>query len=75
MEPEHNLHLMLCVIKRLDIKFSYGGQRRDLEEALNLIARGEITPHVEEGRLEDFPRWLKDLSDGKVKARVALTSV
>ena len=58
--------------KRLTIIFSYGGQLRDLEEVLDLIAKGSIHPQIEDGRLQDFPTVLKDLCDGKIKARVAL---
>jgi alcohol dehydrogenase, propanol-preferring len=60
--------------KRLTINFSYGAKREDLTEALSLIAQEKLNPQVESGRLEDFPRWLTDLCDGKVKARVALES-
>lgn len=58
--------------KRLSYIFSYGGQVPDLKEVLNLIARGVIRPQVEPGKLEDFPRVLRDLCDGKIDARVAL---
>ena len=60
--------------KRLTISFSYGAKREDLTEALSLIAQGKLDPQVESGSLEDFPRWLTDLCDGKVKSSVALES-
>lgn len=60
------------VRKRLSILFSYGGQLRDLEAVLDLISKGAIRPQVETGRLEEFPKMLKDLCDGKIKARMAL---
>lgn len=58
--------------KRLSYIFSYGGQVRDLEEVLQLIAEKKISPGVETRKLKDFPEVLQDLKDGKVKARVAL---
>lgn len=60
------------VRKRLSLIFSYGAQRQDLVECLDLISRGTISPQVETGRLEDFPKVLADLCEGKIKARVAL---
>lgn len=64
--------MKIGIRKRLSIVFSYGGQLRDLEEVLDLIAQGAIQPQVEEGQLEDFPTVLKDLCDGKIKARISL---
>ena len=61
--------------KRLSYIFSYGGQVRDLEEVLQLIADGSITPQVETSKLAEFPRVLESLVGGKVRARVALTHV
>ena len=60
--------------KRLSFIFSYGGQREDLEELLDLVSKGVIEPQVETTGLEEFPKVLTDLCDGKVKARVALTA-
>ena len=68
------MNMKIGIRKRLTIIFSYGGQREDLEELLDLMGKNIIMPQTEEGKLEDFPRWLQDLEDGKVKARVALTA-
>ncbi|KXT15296.1 hypothetical protein AC579_2800 [Pseudocercospora musae] len=73
LAAENTIQMKTGIRKRLSILFSYGGQIEDLREALALIAKGDLKPQVENGKLEDFPRWLKDLCDGKVKARVALT--
>lgn len=70
---DNTVHMKVGVRKRLSIIFSYGGQLKDLEEVLDLISKKHITPQVEQGSLDDFPRWLNDLCDGRVKARVALT--
>lgn len=72
LSPENVMNMKRGIRKRLTIVFSYGGQREDLEELLDLMGRKIITPQTEEGKLEDFPRWLEDLCDGNVKARVAL---
>ena len=45
---------------------------QDLKDVLGLIAKGDIKPRVEEGKLEDFPVVLKALGDGKIKGRIAL---
>ena len=52
--------------------FSYGGQVRDLEVVLKLIAEKVIRPQVSTRRLEDFPSVLEDLEAGKVDGRIAL---
>lgn len=69
---ENTLSFKTGVRKRLTILFSYGGQIKDLEEALELISKGSLKPSVESAKLKDFPRMLQDLCDGKIKSRVAL---
>lgn len=64
--------MKMGIRKRLAFIFSYGGQREDLEELLDLMSKGVIMPQTEEAKLEDFPRVLQDLCDGKIKARMAL---
>lgn len=64
--------MKMGIRKRLAFIFSYGGQREDLEELLDLMSKGVIMPYTEEARLEDFPQVLQDLCDGKVKGRMAL---
>jgi propanol-preferring alcohol dehydrogenase len=74
LSTETTMNMKIGIRKRLTIIFSYGGQREDLEELLDLMGKNIIMPQTEEGKLEDFPRWLQDLEDGKVKARVALAA-
>ena len=62
----------LCIKKRLTIVFNYGGQYQDVVEVLDLIANGSIRPHVDTGRLEDFPTALENLHNGKIQSRLAL---
>lgn len=66
------MHMKIGIRKRLDIVFSYGGQTKDLKEALDLIAQRVLDPVVADGKLADFPRVLRELEAGKVKGRIAL---
>lgn len=72
LDRKNELDMKIGIRKRLSIIFTYGGQYQDIVEVLDLIARKVIQPQVEMGRLQDFPKVLKDLGDGKVKDRVAL---
>lgn len=72
LNHENTVHMKIGIRKRLDITFSYGGQLRDLKEALDLIASGVLEPMVSDGKLEDFPRVMKELEAGQVQGRVAL---
>lgn len=72
LNHENTVHMKIGIRKRLDIIFSYGGQTRDLKEALDLIAQGTLDPIVADGKLADFPRVLKELEAGRVKGRIAL---
>ncbi len=72
INPENTIHMKTGTRKRLSYIFSYGGQVGDLKEVLDLISKGVIRPQVEHGKLEDFPKWLKNLEEGKVEGRVAL---
>lgn len=72
LDLENTVHMKVGIRKRLSIVFSYGGQLRDLEDVLALIAKGAIEPQVEDMHLDDIPTVLKDLCDGKIRGRVAL---
>ena len=72
LDADNTIHMKTGTRKRLSYIFSYGGQLQDLKDVLALIAKGDIKPRVEEGKLEDFPVVLKALGDGKIKGRIAL---
>lgn len=74
LDEENVIDMKIGIQKRLSIIFSYGGQRRDLVEALDLISKKVIQPQVETADLRDFPEVLKELCEGRIKARVALVS-
>ena len=72
LDADNTIHMKTGTRKRLSYIFSYGGQLQDLNDVLALIAKGDIRPQVEEGKLEDFPTVLRELGEGKFKGRVAL---
>lgn len=72
LNHDNTVHMKVGIRKRLSIIFSYGGQTRDLKETLDLIAQGVLNPMVADGKMEDFPRVLKELEAGKVTGRIAL---
>jgi len=72
LNHDNIVHMKVGIRKRVTIIFSYGGQLRDLAEALELIARGRLNPMVADGKLEEFPTVLRNLEAGKVKGRIAL---
>ncbi|OJJ03452.1 hypothetical protein ASPVEDRAFT_63147 [Aspergillus versicolor CBS 583.65] len=74
LDEENRVDMKIGIQKRLKIIFSYGGQKRDLEDVLGLISKSVIQPQVETADLKHFPEVLKGLCEGKVRGRVALTS-
>ncbi|KAL4904783.1 hypothetical protein BDW74DRAFT_178358 [Aspergillus multicolor] len=68
----NELDMKKGIRKRLSFLFSYGGQRGDLEDVLDLIAKGVLEPRVQTGRLRQFPEYLASLNGGEVEDRVAL---
>ncbi|KAH8695553.1 chaperonin 10-like protein [Talaromyces proteolyticus] len=72
LDETNTIDMKIGIRKRLSIIFTYGGQKRDLQEVLDLISKQAIRPQVDNAVLEEFPMILKLLCDGKIKARVAL---
>lgn len=72
LDPENTLYMKIGTRKRLSFIFSYGGQARDLEDVLQMIAKGAICPKVAERPLQELPNVLQELKAGEVEARVAL---
>ena len=62
----------LCTRKKLSILFSYGGTAEDVVECLRMIQRGTLKPQVETTDMDNFPRVIQDLHEGKFKGRMAL---
>lgn len=61
------------VLKRITIRGSIVGTRRDLAEAIAFAAEGKVRAHIHEARLEDINRVFADLKAGKVDGRVVMT--
>ncbi|KFY21847.1 hypothetical protein V493_07051 [Pseudogymnoascus sp. VKM F-4281 (FW-2241)] len=69
---ENVVDMKIGIRKRLSFIFSYGGQLKDLEEVLDLIANKAISPQVASKALSEFPNVIQGLLDGKIKGRIAL---
>ncbi|TEA21385.1 alcohol dehydrogenase [Colletotrichum sidae] len=72
LDTENTIDMKIGTRKRLTFIFSYGGQVKDLEEVLQLIAVDKIRPRVETAPLRAFPDVLKRLEKGQTRSRVAL---
>ena len=72
LNHENTVHMKVGIRKRLSIIFSYGGQTRDLKEALDLIAQGVLDPIVTDRKIADFPYVLRELEAGRITGRIAL---
>jgi propanol-preferring alcohol dehydrogenase len=60
------------VLKRITVRGSIVGTRKDLAEALDFAARGKVRAHIHEARLEDINPVFAELRAGKVDGRVVL---
>ena len=61
------------VLKRLTIRGSIVGTRKDLAEALAFAAEGKVHAHIHQARLEDINSIFADLKEGKVDGRMVVT--
>jgi propanol-preferring alcohol dehydrogenase len=60
------------VLKRITVRGSIVGTRRDMAEALEFAGAGRVRAHVHRARLEDINRVFSDLKAGRVDGRVVL---
>lgn len=60
------------VLKRLTIRGSIVGTRKDLAEALQFAVEGSVRAHIHKARLEDINRVFGDLEAGRVDGRIVL---
>jgi propanol-preferring alcohol dehydrogenase len=60
------------VLKRLTIRGSIVGTRKDLAEAVTLAVRGKIHVFIHTAKLEEINRIFTDLKAGRVEGRVVL---
>lgn len=60
------------VLKRITLRGSIVGSRKDLAEAVAFAAEGKVKTHIHEAKLEDINRVFADLKAGKVDGRVVI---
>ena len=60
------------VLKRLTIRGSIVGTRKDLAEAVAFASAGKVRPTIERRRLEDVNEVLQGLREGHIQGRVVL---
>ena len=61
------------VLKRITIRGSIVGTRKDLAEAIAFATEGKVHAHLHEGRLDEVNRVLSDLKAGTVDGRIVLS--
>jgi propanol-preferring alcohol dehydrogenase len=60
------------VLKRITVRGSIVGTRKDLAEALEFAAEGKVRAHIHTAKLEDVNRVFADLRNGRVDGRIVL---
>ena len=63
------------VLKRITLRGSIVGTRKDLAEAVQFAAEGKVRTHIHKARLEDINSVFADLKAGKVDGRIVLDLV
>jgi propanol-preferring alcohol dehydrogenase len=60
------------VLKRITVRGSIVGTRKDLAEAIQFAAEGKVRAHIHKAKLEDINRVFADLQAGRVDGRIVL---
>ena len=60
------------MLKRITVRGSIVGTRRDLDEAIAFFAEGKVKAHVTSAPLEDINRIFEELKAGRIEGRVVL---
>lgn len=60
------------VLKRITIRGSIVGTRRDLAEAIQFATDGKVRAHIHKARLDDINQVLSNLKAGRVDGRIVL---
>lgn len=60
------------VLKRITIRGSIVGTRKDLAEAIEFAHEGKVRAHIHKARLDDINQVFMDLKAGKVDGRIVL---
>ncbi|MBL6613132.1 MAG: alcohol dehydrogenase AdhP [Reyranella sp.] len=61
------------VLKRITIRGSIVGTRKDLAEAIEFASEGKVKAHIHKAKLEDINTIFSNLSAGKVDGRMVMT--
>jgi propanol-preferring alcohol dehydrogenase len=61
------------VLKRITIRGSIVGTRKDLAEAIEFASEGKVKTHIHKAKLEDINTIFDDLGAGKVDGRMVMT--
>ena len=61
------------VLKRITIRGSIVGTRKDLAEAVQFATEGKVKAHIHKSKLEDINTIFSDLGSGKVDGRMVMT--
>lgn len=61
------------VLKRITLRGSIVGTRKDLAEAVQFAAEGKVKAHIHKAKLEDINTIFSDLGSGKVDGRMVMT--
>lgn len=61
------------VLKRITIRGSIVGTRKDLAEAVQFATEGKVKAHIHKAKLEDINTIFSDLGNGKVDGRMVVT--
>lgn len=60
------------VLKRITVRGSIVGTRKDLAEAIQFAAEGKVKAHIHTAKLDDINRVFADLKAGRIDGRVVL---
>lgn len=60
------------VLKRITIRGSIVGTRKDLAESIQFAAEGKVKAHIHKAKLENINRVFADLKAGRVDGRIVL---
>jgi propanol-preferring alcohol dehydrogenase len=61
------------VLKRITLRGSIVGTRKDLAEAIDFAAEGKVRAHIHEAQLGDINGVFSDMHAGKIDGRIVLT--
>ena len=62
----------MVVLKRITLRGSIVGTRKDLAEAVQFAAEGKVRTLLHKAKLGDINTVLSDLKDGKVDGRIVI---